>query len=123
VDANTSKIAVGDFYEDCTCQPRLCVLADHDADELAGISLITGDVGSCSLKHCGVVPLTALQAVKIALAWPPQHIIDFARENDQLVPIPGNRVPVEVAQAYRDGLAADPVRAYRLRRVQADPAE
>jgi hypothetical protein len=123
VDADPSRIAVGDFYEDCSCQPRVCVLADHEADELAGISLITGDVGSCSVKHCGVGPLTALRAVEIALTLPPQHVIDFAREHDRLVPIPGNRVPVEVAQAYRDGLPADPVQGYRLGRVQAHKAE
>ncbi len=85
MDADPSRIAVGDFYEDCTCQPRVCVLADHDSDELAGISLITGDVGSCSVKHRGVVPLDALRAVEIALTWPPQRVIDFARDHDQLV--------------------------------------
>ena len=123
VDDDPSKIGVGDFYEDCTREPRVCVLADYDADELAGISLITGDVGSCSVKHCGVVPTTALRAVEIALAWPPQHNIDFAREHDQLVPIPGNRVPPEVAQAYRDGLRADPVLGHRLGRLQNHESE
>jgi hypothetical protein len=42
--ADPCAIAVGDFYEDCSCQPQLCVLADHENDELASISLITGDV-------------------------------------------------------------------------------
>lgn len=112
-----SSITVGDFYEDCSYQPRLCVLADHENDELAGISLITGDVGSCSPTHCGVVPLSRLRAIEIAMTWPPQHVIDHAREHDQLVAIPGQRVAPDVAQSYRDRLQTDSVQAYRLGRL------
>ena len=82
------------------------MLADHENDQLDGISLITGDVGSCSPTHCGVVPLSGAQAAAIVLAWPPQEIIDFAREHDQLVPIPGARVTPDAAQEYRDRMKA-----------------
>ena len=59
----------GDFYEDCRYHPMVCVTLGDDGDELIGISLITGDVGSCSLNHCGVVKLTAREAIGRRLHW------------------------------------------------------
>jgi hypothetical protein len=40
--------------------------------------------------HCGVVCLTPDQAIEIAMTWPPQHVIDFAREHDQLAQSPAS---------------------------------
>jgi hypothetical protein len=63
------RIRTGEFYEDCRYHPMLCVEADHDNDELVGISLITGDIGSCSPTYCGVEELTANQAIERRLTW------------------------------------------------------
>jgi hypothetical protein len=52
-------LVLGDFYEDCRYHPIVCIEVASDGDELRDISLITGDVGSCSLNHYGVVRLTA----------------------------------------------------------------
>ena len=59
----------GEFYEDCRYHPMLCVEANYEDDELVGISLITGDVGSCSPTHCGVIELTVEQAIERRLGW------------------------------------------------------
>ena len=57
-------IAPGDFYEDCRYHPVLCISAgDGDDDELVGISLINGSIGSCSRTHCGVERLNFDQAL------------------------------------------------------------
>jgi hypothetical protein len=62
-------LAPGDFYEDCRYHPMVCVEIKEDGDELVGISLVTGDVGSCSLHHCAVVKLTAGEAITRRLGW------------------------------------------------------
>jgi hypothetical protein len=57
-------ITTGDFYEDCRYHPMLCIsVGADDEDELVGISLIDGFIGSCSLAHCGVVPLSFEEAL------------------------------------------------------------
>lgn len=58
------NIQRGDFYEDCGYHPRLCT--EVNGDDLTGISLITGEEGNCSFKHCGVIKLTAEEAI---IAW------------------------------------------------------
>ena len=58
----SERIQPGDFYEDCRFHPMLCVSA-HADDDLVGISLVNGFMGSCSPTHCGVVPLTFPEAV------------------------------------------------------------
>lgn len=74
--ANKQNIKVGDFYEDCRYHPMLCIeiteseIDDVDDDALRGISLVTGQVGNCSAAHCGVVKLTAEEAIKIRLEGP-----------------------------------------------------
>ena len=115
-----ADITPGDFYEDCSGQPRVCVLADPGSDELSGISLITGQVGDCSFENCGPVPLTASRAIEIALTWPPQEVIDSAREQDHLIDVPGDRVSADTAQAYRDRLLNDPVIQHRLSRLNGN---
>jgi len=67
--ARPPELVLGDFYEDCRYHPMLCIEVASDGDELRGISLITGDVGSCSLNHCGVVRLTAMEAIERRLHW------------------------------------------------------
>jgi hypothetical protein len=51
--------------------PMLCIKADYSngADELVGISLINGYVGSRSAEHCGVVPMTFDEAVARKVDW------------------------------------------------------
>lgn len=64
------RIARGDFYEDCRYHPMLCAVADYEADELLGISLILGgELSSCSPTHCGVVPMSAEEAIERATHW------------------------------------------------------
>jgi hypothetical protein len=62
-------VTPGEFYEDCRYHPMLCVETNYEDDELVGISLITGDIGSCSPTHCGVVELTVEQAIERRLGW------------------------------------------------------
>ena len=53
------NLAPGDFYEDCSFHPVVCVEVDYDRDEIIGISLIDGSyMRSCSLRFCGVRKLT-----------------------------------------------------------------
>lgn len=60
-------IQPGDYYEDCRYHPMLCVVADHEEDELRGISLVLGgSLASCSPTHCGVRKLSFEEAVAIA---------------------------------------------------------
>lgn len=59
----------GTFYEDCRWHPMVCVSVDEKEDEGVGISMITGDTGSCSLRHCGVVSLTPHEAVQRRISW------------------------------------------------------
>lgn len=43
-------IKTGDFYIDCGDIPRLCI--DNNGEGLAGISLLDGTVGNCSIRYC-----------------------------------------------------------------------
>lgn len=81
----------GDFYEDCRYHPVLCVSADYEDDELVGISLLDGSIGSCSPTHCGVVSLSTDEALDRAVNWdafavanglPPQPIPRGFKEMD-----------------------------------------
>ena len=72
-----SEISRGDFYEDCRYHPMLCVSVDYADDTLEGISLVIGGGSSaCSPTHCGVVPMSADEAIERAVNWDA-----FAREN------------------------------------------
>ena len=62
-------VACGDFYEDCRYHPMVCVELGVDGDEVTGISLITGEIGVCSLRKCGVVLLTPGEAVERRVRW------------------------------------------------------
>ncbi len=60
----------GQYYEDCSLHPCLCVRVD--GDEVSGISLIDGSYPrSCSLNHCGVIGLTFEQAMDRKFYGPP----------------------------------------------------
>ena len=60
---------VGLLYEDCAYHPVLCTGYSPQEADLQGISLIDGSSPrSCSIEHCGPVPLTLPQAV-----WIKQH--------------------------------------------------
>jgi hypothetical protein len=59
-----SLIAPGDYYEDCSYHPCLCITVDEDGDGLTGISLVDGSYPrSCSFRHCGVRKLTLSEVV------------------------------------------------------------
>lgn len=58
------KIAPGDYYEDCSYHPCLCVSVDDDGDGISGISLVDGSYPrNCSVVHCGVRNLTLEEVV------------------------------------------------------------
>ena len=58
------ELGVGRIYEDCAFHAVLCTA--FDGDDLVGISLIDGSYPrSCSVAHCGPVPLTLEQAVRV----------------------------------------------------------
>lgn len=97
-------LQVGDLYEDCAYEPLLCVRVDAQSDEVVGISLINGRVGSCSLNHCGVRRLTLAEAVEIRGTWPPAHIVEFARENGQRLVLSGRTVAGAEARPGEAGL-------------------
>jgi hypothetical protein len=72
-----NRIERGDFYEDCRYHPMLCVNADYADDTLDGISLVLGGgLSSCSPTHCGVIPMSANEAIERAVHWD-----TYAREN------------------------------------------
>ena len=61
-----SEIRVGSIYEDCAFHPVLCTILDEVERDVEGISLIDGSAPrSCSLDHCGPVPLTIEEAIRI----------------------------------------------------------
>lgn len=50
---------LGDIFEACNYHPVFCTLVEEDERCVSGISLLDGTQSvSCSLDHCGVVPLT-----------------------------------------------------------------
>jgi hypothetical protein len=65
----SDAIERGDFYEDCSYEPMLCVKSDYPDDDLVGISLLSGRIGSCSPMHCGPVKLTGEEAIHRRLNW------------------------------------------------------
>jgi len=59
-----SKIEIGDYYEDCSYQPMICVEIDKkDETHITGVSLINGDFRSCSTGHCGTIKLSLEEAM------------------------------------------------------------
>lgn len=64
-------INVGDFFEDCSFHPVLCLGVDYRSDDLWGISLIDGSYPrSCSFIHCGVRKLSLEEAWSIKMNGP-----------------------------------------------------
>ena len=57
-----------DYYEDCGYIPRLCI--DNNGESVAGISLIDGSIGSCSIRYCNPRKLTSDAAIRIAMYGP-----------------------------------------------------
>jgi hypothetical protein len=73
---HVDRISRGEFYEDCRYHPMLCIQPSPSGDdELVGISLIDGAIGACSEAHCGVVRMTADEAIERKVHWD-----RFARE-------------------------------------------
>ena len=63
------RIRRGDFYEDCASQPVLCTEVNYSDDWIAGISLLTGAIDSCSIEACGVRRLSQDEALDRAVGW------------------------------------------------------
>ena len=67
------RIKPGEFYEDSSYHPCLCVASSVDNDEIWGISLIDGThPRSCSLRHSGVCKLTIEEVWEWKSKGPPQ---------------------------------------------------
>ena len=75
-------IKVGDLVETCSLMPGVVMIVDGDDIEVRSLQYDNGTYNGkgwscCSLRHCGIVPLTALQAlrrlqygkVKLARIW------------------------------------------------------
>ena len=66
-------IKKGDFYEDCSFHPVLCIKVGktkYERGDLYGISLVDGTQRHCSYFHCGVVKLTKYEAINQVLNGP-----------------------------------------------------
>ncbi len=63
------RIGRGDFDEDCASQPVLCIEVNYPDDRIAGISLLTGVIDSCSIENCGVRKLSRDEALDRAVGW------------------------------------------------------
>lgn len=77
-------LARGDFYEDCASQPVVCTEVDTANDVIAGISLLTGQISTCSIENCGVRKLDPDEALDRAThweTWAAQHGLDPDRAN------------------------------------------
>ena len=83
-------VTVGTIYEDCAFHPVLCTFSSPDEDELRGISLIDGQMRSCSYFHCGAEPLTLGQALRIKSDFP--HYVDSRKAGG---PLPEREMPTE----------------------------
>ena len=58
-----ADIQPGDFYEDCSFHPCLCLRVEDD--EVSGISLVDGSYPrSCSIVGCGIRKLTYEEALQ-----------------------------------------------------------
>ena len=59
----------GDFYEDCFSHPCLCTSCN--GDDVDGISLVDGSTPrGCSIRHCGVVKISAKDAIDMKFNGP-----------------------------------------------------
>jgi len=65
----SARIERGDFYEDCASQPVSCTEVNYAEDWIAGISLLTGVIDSCSLESRGVRKLSRDEALDRAVSW------------------------------------------------------
>ena len=66
-------IKPGEFYEDCSYHPCVCVGSSLEHDEIWGISLIDGThPRSCSFRHCGVRKLTIAEVWEWRSQGPPE---------------------------------------------------
>jgi hypothetical protein len=119
VQDDFERIGVGDLYEDCSYEPMLCVLSDYDADELVGVSLVNGRVGSCSPRYCGVRPLSLVEAVEIRATWPPGHLVEWARAEGVVLRLPQGEVRAEQVEPGQAGLPEPELRVM-LDRLRGD---
>lgn len=59
-----TSISPGDYYEDCSYHPCLCISVDEDGDGISGISLVDGSYPrSCSIEHCGIRKLSLEEVI------------------------------------------------------------
>lgn len=60
-----AEITPGVIFEDCGFHPVLCTLGSVEEDELQGISLIDGQIRTCSMVHCGPELLSLGQVLAV----------------------------------------------------------
>lgn len=63
------RIRVGDIFESCDYHPLRCTYVNYYADDIRGVSLISGKEGCCSIWHCGVYRLTNERAQQLIDAY------------------------------------------------------
>lgn len=72
-------IRPGDYYEDCSFHPCLCIRVDDD--ELLGVSLVDGTYPrGCCIGHCGVRRLSLAEALHWKFFGPTDHIVPDDRQ-------------------------------------------
>lgn len=64
---NDTQIKIGDYYKDCSYRPRICT--NIDGDDIVGKSVIDGELGDCSLKHCCPEKITEKEALELKEIW------------------------------------------------------
>ena len=70
VPGERPEIKPGDFYQDCSGHPCLCISSDYYNDDLCGISLVDGTHCSCSFVHCAPRKLKFGAAVRMRFVGP-----------------------------------------------------
>lgn len=68
------KLKVGGYVEDCRYHPCLITASNFPTNDWHGadfdcVSLVNGRPNSCSVFHCGPVPLTEQEAKERAAFW------------------------------------------------------
>ena len=82
ISSNPKDYPIGGYFEDCAFHPcHTFEINPHDPDNIKGNSMVEkGRWGNCSLKHCGLRPLTKEQAEYWAKFGPPEeHIKEIIR--------------------------------------------
>ena len=64
------QLRVGEFYEDCAFHPCLCVSVEAAGVLIEGVSLVSGSISRCNIRHCGLRKLSPDEAIAWRLSGP-----------------------------------------------------